>query len=183
MTKLNTRDGNDYLITDTEAFKEGIKVIGKELEKGGNTIKDGFKVIGKEVKKKLKEAVWETGRWGNKVFGKELSKKITEAVLETGRVGNTIKKELEKGLKEAKKGFEKIGKELEKQITNSIKKAGCFPGTSTVQTRRGVIEIKNTFNIQNTKLDQIWQIRSATWKWERGIGNGDLDYDDLNSVQ
>ena len=140
MTKLNTRDGNDYLITDTEAFKEGIKVIGKELEKGGNTIKDGFKVIGKEVKKKLKEAVWETGRWGNKVFGKELSKKITEAVLETGRVGNTIKKELEKGLKEAKKGFEKIGKELEKQITNSIKKAGCFPGTSTVQTRRGVIK-------------------------------------------
>ena len=76
-------------------------------------------MIGKEVKKKLKEAVWETGRWGNKVFGKELSKKITEAVLETGRVGNTIKKELEKGLKEAKKEFEKIGKELEKQITNS----------------------------------------------------------------
>ena len=179
MTKLNTRDGNDYLITDTEAFKEGIKVIGKELEKGGNTIKDGFKVIGKEVKKKLKEAVWETGRWGNKVFGKELSKKITEAVLETGRVGNTIKKELEKGLKEAKKGFEVIGQELEKQI----KKVGCFPGTSTVQTRRGVIEIKNTFNIQNTNVDQIWQIRSATWKWERGIGNGDLDYDDLNSVQ
>ena len=90
-----------------------------------------------------------------------------------------IGKELEKKLKEAKKGFEVIGKELEKQI----KKAACFSGTSTVQTRRGGIEIKNTFNIQNTKLDQMGQIRSATWKWERGIGNGDLDYDDLNSVQ
>ena len=98
MTKLNTRDGNDYLITDTEAFKEGIKVIGKELEK-------------------------------------------------------------------------------------QLKKVACFSGSSTVQTRRGGIEIKKYIQQKNTKLDQIGQKRSAIWKWERGIGNGDLDYDDLNSVQ
>ena len=120
--------------TVQKTFRKGVKVIGKELEKGLKEAEKAFKVIGKELETKLKEA---------------------------------------------KKGFEVIGKELEKQL----KKVACFSGTSTVQTRRGVIEIKNTFNIQNTNVDQIWQIRSATWKWERGIGNGDLDYDDLNSVQ
>ena len=201
LTNIKTRDGNDYGklrdgIRDTlevihhvqttleKGFKENggvantlkkmtknmnvnmlektFKVIGKELEKGGNTIKKTFEEIGKELKTSC-----------------GLSCELEKGFKKNGGVGNTIKLGFEVIGKETKKAFEVIGKELEKQL----KKAACFSGSSTVQTRRGGIEIKNTFNIQNTKLDQIGQIRSATWKWERGIGNGDLDYDDLNSVQ
>ena len=195
LTKLKTRDGNDYGklrdgIRDTlevihhvqttleKGFKENggvantlkkmtknmninrlektFKVIGKELEKGGNTIKKAFEAIGKELKTSC-----------------GLSCELEKGFKKNGGVGNTIKLGFEVIGKETKKAFEVIGKELEKQL----KKAACFSGTSTVQTRRGGIEIKNTFNIQNTKLDQIGQTRSATWKWERGVGNGDLDYD------
>ena len=81
------------------------------------------------------------------MIGKELEKGLKEAE----KTFKVIGKELETKLKEAKLGFEVIGKELEKQL----KKVACFSGSSTVQTRRGGIEIKNTFNIQNTKLDQI----------------------------
>ena len=182
LTKLKTRDGNDYktrLLGKDGSFwtstfmpplKDPKNPINKNLREGIRDILEVIHHVEMALKKGLKEdclpvpllfpapcTVQKTFKKGVKVIGKEL----------------------EKGLKEAEKTFKVIGKELEKQL----KKAACFSGTSTVQTRRGGIEIKNTFNIQNTKLDQIGKKRSEIWKWERGIGNGDLDYDDLNSVQ
>ena len=57
--------------TVQKTFKKGVKVIGKELEKGLKEAEKAFKVIGKELETKLKEA-----KKGFEVIGQELEKQI-----------------------------------------------------------------------------------------------------------
>ena len=147
MTKLKTRDGNDFDIS--------IHDLGPGLRDPRNPINKGLREAGKTVNKNLREGIRDILEVIHHVE-MALKKGLKEdclpvpllfpapcTVQKTFKKGvKVIGKELEKGLKEAEKTFKVIGKELEKQL----KKAACFSGSSTVQTRRGGIEIKNTFN-------------------------------------
>ena len=146
LTKLKTRDGNDY-----GKLRDGIRDTLEVIHHVQTTLEKGFKENGgvaNTLKKMTKNMNINRLEKTFKEIGKELktscglSCELEKGFKKNGGVGNTIKLGFEVIGKETKKAFEVIGKELEKQL----KKAACFSGTSTVQTRRGGIEIKNTFN-------------------------------------
>ena len=145
LTKLKTRDGNDY-----GKLREGLRDTLEVIHHVQTTLEKGFKENGgvaNTLKKMTKNMNINMLEKTFKEIGKELEKggnTIKKTFEEIGKELKTscgLSCELEKGFKKnggvgktIKLGFEVIGKELEKQL----KKVACFSGTSTVQTRRGV---------------------------------------------
>ena len=93
--------------TVQKTFKKGVKVIGKELEKGLKEAEKTFKVIGKELETKLKEA-----KKGFEVIGKELEKQIKKAACFSG----TSTVQTRRGGIEIKNTFNIQNTKLEKKV-------------------------------------------------------------------